>query len=332
MKRNYDLLRVLLTAALCVCLTLPAAAQTFPDVPANHWAYHYIERAAADGAVKGYANGTFAPVASLSLAHFTIILARSFYADDLERAASGSSELWYAPAERVAKARGLLSGVSADMGDPLSRYNMAVELYNVLQDHKCTVSDSAISKSASSIRDLSKFPSQSVRDAVLYVYALGILGGYSDGTFGGDNILNRAQAAAIYCRLKDVIKALPEKPEETGPVDVPTPGKDESADKRDDNEKPIFAPEPEDKEEPVVTPTPTPPDDKDDNEKPVVTPEPKDPVVTPDPGNDKDPVVTPEPGDDNDRPVIVPEPGDDNDQSVVIPGPETPAVISIRRK
>ena len=306
MKGRNTLLRALLAAALCVCMTLPAAAQTFPDVPTSHWAYAQIERAAADGAVKGYANGTFAPAASLSLAHFTVILTRSFYAAELERASAGSSQVWYAPAEQVARAHNLLSGISVGMSDPLSRYNMAVELYNFLLDHNAKVSESDLSKSASSIRDLSKFPSEFVRNAVLYSYALGLLGGYSDGTFRGDNILNRGQAAAIYCRLKDALKNLPQ---DNSPVDVPTPGRDNPSDNTpDDSGKPVSAPE---------VPDPTPPDDNDD---PVDVPEVPNPAP---PDDNNDPVDVPEvpdptPPDDNDDPDL-PPPDDGNDESVSIP-------------
>ena len=118
MKRQGILLRALFAAALCACLMIPAAAQTFPDVPETHWAYANIEEAAADGAIKGYSNGTFAPNSPLTLAHFTVILVRSFYTADynLELSHINSPYVeWYDAAETVARDHGLLKGVSANM-------------------------------------------------------------------------------------------------------------------------------------------------------------------------------------------------------------------------
>ncbi|MBR4211419.1 MAG: S-layer homology domain-containing protein, partial [Oscillibacter sp.] len=121
------------------------------------------------------------------------------------------------------RAHGLLSNIDAGMNEPLSRYYMAVELYNFLLDHNAEVPAEEIAESAQAIGDLSDFPNASVRGAVLCAYALGLLGGYSDGTFRGGNLLNRAQAAAIYCRLRDLIGSLPRDVEPAPEDDPPTP-------------------------------------------------------------------------------------------------------------
>ena len=205
MKAKKALFRGLCAAILCACLTLPAVAQTFPDVPPAHWAYANIEEAASDGAVRGYQDGSFAPANPLSLAHFTVILARSFYGDELDAIPVSASAAWYDAAETVARNHGLLTGVDAAMNDPLSRYETAVEIRNLLTARGLTFSERAAQESAASIEDWDEFPSYGVRDAVACVYSLGILGGYADGKFHGENILNRAQAAAIYCRVKNVL-------------------------------------------------------------------------------------------------------------------------------
>ncbi|MBQ9492516.1 MAG: S-layer homology domain-containing protein [Oscillibacter sp.] len=213
MKGKDVLFRVLFTGALCACLTLPAAAQTFSDVPESHWAYDNIEEAAADGAVKGYQNATFAPHAPLSLAHFTVILSRSFYSEDYNNELSwidpnAKNIEWYTPAEWVAREHGLLKGIELDMTEPLTRYQMAMEIYNLLQSKGCEFSRDPVRNSLASIADLDTFPNDTLRNAVACVYSKGILNGYSDGAFYGNNVPNRAQAAAIYCRLKHFLEDL----------------------------------------------------------------------------------------------------------------------------
>ena len=60
MKR---LARLLLASSLALgvlCATNQAAMATpFSDVPANHWAYQYIQSLAADGLIDGYPDGKF---------------------------------------------------------------------------------------------------------------------------------------------------------------------------------------------------------------------------------------------------------------------------------
>ena len=109
MRGKGALFRGLCIAGLCVFLTLPTAAQTFSDVPESLWSYGNIEEAAADGAIRGYANGTFEPEAPLSLAHFTVMMSRSFYTQDYNNELSwidpnsGVYIEWYTPAEWVAR-------------------------------------------------------------------------------------------------------------------------------------------------------------------------------------------------------------------------------------
>ena len=51
---------LLLLLALC-CLTLPAQAVGFYDVPSDHWAAGTIQQAAEAGVISGYGDGSFQP-------------------------------------------------------------------------------------------------------------------------------------------------------------------------------------------------------------------------------------------------------------------------------
>ena len=61
MKPKRLIIIIVLGLALAVLLTVPAAAQTFPDVPTSHSYYQAIEGMAARDIVGGYPSGYFGP-------------------------------------------------------------------------------------------------------------------------------------------------------------------------------------------------------------------------------------------------------------------------------
>ncbi|MBN1628672.1 MAG: S-layer homology domain-containing protein [Thermoleophilia bacterium] len=56
--------------------TGPAEA-TFPDVPGDHWAYDYVEYAAANNIVEGYADGTYQPGWTVNRGQMAVFVARA---------------------------------------------------------------------------------------------------------------------------------------------------------------------------------------------------------------------------------------------------------------
>ena len=86
MKRK--LLCAALSLALCLGLSLPAwaAGPTFPDVPADHWAYASIEKMAEEGVMNGTGNGRFDPTGTVTNGEFFTMLVRAFYPNSLARA------------------------------------------------------------------------------------------------------------------------------------------------------------------------------------------------------------------------------------------------------
>ena len=64
------------TMALSMLVSAHAASPTFTDVPASHWAYSFIEQAAADGIVAGVGDGKFNPGGTVSNAEFGTMAAR----------------------------------------------------------------------------------------------------------------------------------------------------------------------------------------------------------------------------------------------------------------
>src|SRR5580704_19793634 len=52
-------------------------ATPFSDVPANHWAYQYIQSLAADGIIDGYPDGTFKGDRPLTRYEMAVVVARA---------------------------------------------------------------------------------------------------------------------------------------------------------------------------------------------------------------------------------------------------------------
>ena len=99
----------------------------------------------------------------------------------------------------------------------MNRYDMAQAMYNLLKAQNATMPSSSEQTAAQdAIGDWENVPSN-YRTAVAVCYALGLLNGQSDGTFGGQNNMNRAQACVVIDRLNQYIE---DGTVNTGPGDV----------------------------------------------------------------------------------------------------------------
>ena len=59
-----------------------AEAQTFTDVPPDHWAYNYIEPLAASGITSGCGGGKYCPLAQVTRAQMAVFLERGMSGSD----------------------------------------------------------------------------------------------------------------------------------------------------------------------------------------------------------------------------------------------------------
>lgn len=215
-KKRNQITALLVMSALIVALVLPLASQPkphFTDVPTTHWAYANIERAYSDGVMAGTGGnaarctGVFSPSGTLTEAQFVTILTRGFFPTELEAAKKpiGSNAKWYAAAEKVAEDKHLLTFVQGKMDKPITRYDMAAIIANVM-DAKGFAGRpdfNTVQATFSKIADINSIP-DSYQTSVAAVFAMGIITGTdSKGTFSGSSYMNRAQAAVVYGRMKD---------------------------------------------------------------------------------------------------------------------------------
>lgn len=212
------LLVILLISGLAPLPVYAVSATHFTDVPSDHWAFQYVERAYGDGAIVGTGGspeagtGIFTPNANMTYGQFLTMLIRAFYPEELGRVSKEGP--WYSPAIRVAVNRQLNFNTQDDLmamaNDPINRYNAAWILVRILED-KCVVTpdDQERAAAAAAIGDWdTMLEDEYWRYFVSSIYALGIITGVDKaGTFDGAGYITRASATAVYTRMADKLKA-----------------------------------------------------------------------------------------------------------------------------
>ncbi len=191
-----------------------AAVLSFSDVSSTHTFHDAIIWCANQSIVGGYTDGSFKPANTVSRSNFVVMLSRAFYANDIKKytndftlsfgsfypnyLALKNNGIW----ENVSFNTGSIydSGFATSMNKGISRYDMAQLMTNIMTKQGFSANNSDKNAAINKITDYSSIPSQ-YRDAVTNVYALGIIGGYSDGSFNGDGIMNRGQAAVVIYRM-----------------------------------------------------------------------------------------------------------------------------------
>ena len=239
-------LSLLLACVLCLGLMPCAYADNNPfnDVAPGFWAYDAIMETYNDGVMTGTGGGAFSPAGKLNMGQFTTILARAFYADEITT--SPDDTLWWEPAYRIAyySNHNLFGEVHNIAGNTeVTREVMAEMMYRVMVDKSVVLpNDTEIQATINKIPDIAAVDGN-YRTAVAVCYYWELLAGVdTQGTFAPKGVLNRAQTAVIYTRLKKAVGVLstgtPENPGTTTPGTI-VPG---TADNPGDTQNPQAAP------------------------------------------------------------------------------------------
>lgn len=183
----------------------------FKDIKPDSWFAETVSRLVGKGGIDGYPDGTFKPNNTITRAEFTKILVSTLGHENLSKTGSHWASGYISKAEEI----GLIDkGEFKKIDKAISRNEMAKMCANALdyrgEDH---IADR--DKYRYQIKDFNKIPDK-FRDYVLKSYAKGIINGYTDGTFGGDRGLTRAEASTVIIRVIDKNKraVVEEKPEE----------------------------------------------------------------------------------------------------------------------
>ena len=178
--------------------------QKFDDVPSSHWAFEYIGEMSDREVVSGYPNGKFYPNNEVTRAEFARIMTS---ASGLQISAPTSKDFndvaldaWYAP--YVHAAYPYLSGYNRNGGSyympdtPALREDIAVALVK-LKGYDTLGADESLLKTM--FTDVDSISSDA-RKYVAVAVERGLVSGYEDDTFRGQNSITRAEATAMLWR------------------------------------------------------------------------------------------------------------------------------------
>ena len=222
-------LSLLLAFVLCLGLMPCAYADNNPfnDVAPGFWAYDAIMETYNDGVMTGTASGVFSPSGKLNMAQFVTVLTRAFYNNDVVN--STREGAWPNQNYDAAEKHNLFAGLTRWGGDiEVTREVMAQMMYNVMVDKRVVLpNETEIQATITKIPDIAAVDGN-YRTAVAVCYHWELLAGVdAQGTFAPKGVLNRAQTAVIYTRLKKAVgvqsTGTPENPGTVTP-DTTAPG------------------------------------------------------------------------------------------------------------
>lgn len=213
-KKSISIVSFILALALVISGAMIAvrparmATSPFSDVPSDHWGIDGIIAAYDDGVMTGtYINQStgerkFSPNASLTTAEWSVMLYRAFYADE---PFSTEKLNWWNRELDVLRAHGIVGYVAdTEANGPATRFEMAATIANLLADKKVSVDAAKVAAAKTQIADFSTiYPMH--QDAVATCWALGIIKGVGGNRFDGNSYMNRATAATVYLRVKNVL-------------------------------------------------------------------------------------------------------------------------------
>lgn len=229
------ILSAVIAAALSATMAVPAfaAAPTFSDVPASHWAYTAIEKAAGAKMVGGIGNGQYSPEGTVTGGQLLTMLTSYFCPSDIETDAAvleqaGCGGKWYSGNWYAALKNGYLNGLEKsglNLDAPVTREQMVAILYNVAGHPKADTS------ALSPFNDKNQVAAYAV-NGFAWAVSNKVVGGTSNTTLSPSGTATRAQMAVILigylenvvgATFPEVTPSQPEtKPEQGDAATVPS--------------------------------------------------------------------------------------------------------------
>lgn len=191
-------------SALLIIGSIPAVSAygyQFNDVGSNHWAYEYICEMSSRGVLSGYPDGYFRPDKNVTRAEFAKIMTSAaglgLYYPDYSDFADVSYDDWFYPYVEAAKY--YLSGYETYYGyyympnDLALREDIAVAMVK-LKGYSTDGYDLSLLQTM--FTDWQSISSNAQKYVAVAVEK-GLISGYDDGTFCGQNSITRAEAATL---------------------------------------------------------------------------------------------------------------------------------------
>ena len=178
------------------------AKSDFVDVNASNWAHEYIIDMADTLNIEGYPDGTFKPNNSITVAEFTKLFVSLLHEEhQIDQSFEGNH--WSDKYRKKAiEQEYILVGEfdQEDLDREITRQEIARMVSRVFDDVDIDGSTKNTIKDFNTIADV-------YQNHILKAYQLGILNGYTDGTFKATGKATRAEALKILSVMNEVMNA-----------------------------------------------------------------------------------------------------------------------------
>ena len=220
-----------LSLALCLGLSVPAwaAEATFTDVPATHWSYSFVERAAENGWVAGVGNNQFAPDKTLTFAEFYTMVTPIFAADKMAEYQAPAGSAWWQsymhvgaeffPSFIISK-ESFYGGPAGTAPDPyevlqnsidkhadeaIPRSDAITIMWQVLEENGLDDKVPGVDEAKTKVESINGYLPLILDTAVPVCYAAGLVSGDENGNLNLDSSLTRAEGCVMLCNLVDYV-------------------------------------------------------------------------------------------------------------------------------
>ena len=230
------------------------SSPTFSDVPTNHWAYSYVERAADNGWVNGVGNGKFAPNGTLTFAEFYTMIVPVFAADELDAYQAPSGSQWWQsymyvggetlPSQTISfdtfygggtgrpdHGYEIQDSIDKRANEAIPRSDAITIMWRVLEKYGLDEQVPGVEEAKAKIEAQEGGLPLIVDTSVPVCYAAGLISGDENGNLNLDNTLTRAEGCTMLCNLADYVSEhggdVSTKPVNPGETTEPTNPSDE---------------------------------------------------------------------------------------------------------
>ncbi|ABR49400.1 NLP/P60 protein [Alkaliphilus metalliredigens QYMF] len=169
----------------------------FSDIPESAWFASYVSKLIDRGSISGYEDGTFRPDRIITKAEF-ITLVLNTLSNKQEVAIDGNWAMNYIT---EAESLGIVDKgefKNADLNQVLSRFEATKILMSAIDE----AYPQDINQYIGRIKDYDTIP-KIYAEYVLKAYEKGLISGYPDGEFKGNEVLTRAEASIMVIKMID---------------------------------------------------------------------------------------------------------------------------------
>lgn len=203
MKRNRRLGSLLLTGVMLAGIVLPAGAASYSDLPESHWAYEKMTQASELGLLSGIGGGRMGPSNTLTWGQCLVMVSKAFSPSAYARA-QRQGLAWDMVGYTAAVDGGLLEEddflpvTEETLDQPITRAEVAVMLARVIPE-EADYRYSNLYGNGDASENLTDWAylDRDYRESVSRLYGLGVISGMPDGSFSGDNTLQRADGSVM---------------------------------------------------------------------------------------------------------------------------------------